>query len=179
MKIRTGIWRFSGPLRFIMLFTAFAYGCLYLVIWGMAWAGNTEIVYGLTGAVSEEPLTKLQIIGGMICMGAFVGAFILIALTTNIFLKKAYREGFFQTGISRALRHLGYSMVLFYLGLTLTEKFLPWLITKNLGPEQQNPIEWFFLDPTLVALLVGLVLLLLSGAMDEACDIDAENKQII
>lgn len=179
MVKKTGIWRFAGPLRITALLTAIIYGLLYAVIWSLAWLGETEIVYDLVDVASQEPLTALQVIGGMICTGLAFGAMVLIAIAANKFLKTAYRNGFFEAGVARTLKHLGYGLVLFYIGLMLSENFMPWLLTKNLNTELREEIEWFLLDPNLVALLVGFVLLLLSGAMDEAREIDADNKQII
>lgn len=179
MTKKTGIWRFAGPLRITALVTAAIYGAFYALIWALAWFGETEAAFDFVDVISEEPLTPLQIIGGMICTGLAFGAMVMIAITANKFLKTAYREGFFEAGVARTLKQLGYGLILFYVGLMLSENLMPWFLTKNLAPELQEEIEWFLLDPNLVALLVGFVLLLLSGAMEEARAIDEDNKQFI
>ncbi len=179
---RTGIWRFSGPLRITALITAAFYSLVYVIMWASAWLGHTAMVFDYAEVdvdlVVNAPLTPLQLIGGMFSTGLFIGSMLLIALTANRFLRIAYREGFFEAGVARTLKHLGRGLVLFYLGLFL-DNFSPWLITKNLPPELQKEFNLMVLDPTLVALIAGFVLLLLSTAMNEAREIDTDNKQFI
>jgi len=103
----------------------------------------------------------------------------MIAFSSSKFLKTAYRNGFFESGVSQILRRLGYGMVIFYCSILMIDYVLPWIITKNLAPELQVELEWFPLDATIVALLVGFILLILSGAMEEAREIDTDNKQFI
>ena len=179
MKKRTGIWRFSVPLRVTALITALFYGPLFVVIWVMAWTGHTEAAFDFVDVTSSAPLTALQKVGGMFCSGMAVGALVLISITSNNFLKTTHKDGFFEASVSRTLKHLGYGLIMFYAGLMLWENFMPWLMTKNLAPDLQEEINWILLDLNIVALLVGVVLLLLSGAIDEAREIDADNKQII
>jgi len=179
MAKKTGIWRFAGPLRIAALLTAVIYGLIYIYIWTLAWLGDTEDAFDIIDIVSTDPLTPIQIIGSMIFSGMAIGSIIMIALTANRFLKGAFRDGFFDASVARTLKHLGYGLLLFWLGFILSENVMPWLLTLNLESEFQETIEWFPLDANIVAMIVGFVLILLSGAMDEAREIDADNKQII
>lgn len=179
MPRKTGIWRFSGPLRVLAILMAVIYGAYYLYVWSFALAGDTEDAFDFIDVISTEPLTLIQIAGGMVFSGIAIGAMVLIAIIANRLLKSTYRDGFFKSGVSKTLKQLGYALVLFWLGMILAENFMPWLLTKNLTPELREEIQWFLLDANLVALLVGFVLILVSGAMDEARAIDEDYKQII
>lgn len=179
MRKKTGIWRFSGPLRILVILMAVIYSAYYLVVWGLALAGDTESAFDFVDVISTEPLNFIQIIGGIIFSGIAIGSMVVIAIIANRLLRSTYRDGFFEAGVAKNLKQLGYALALFWLGMILAENFMPWLLTKNLDVELREEIEWFLLDPNLIALLVGFVLIVLSGAMDEARMIDQDNKQII
>jgi len=179
MKKKTGIWRFAGPLRVAALLTAAIHVFYYLYIWTLAWLGDTEEVFDFVDIISTAPLKPMQIVGSMTLSGVFIGSVLMIALTTNSFLKGASRNGFFDARVAKTLKHLGYGLLLFWLGLSISDSLMPWLMTLNFDPELRESIEWFPLDSDIIALIVGFVLILLSGAMDEAREIDDENKQII
>lgn len=176
---RTGIWKFAMPIRVLGFLLAIAYTLYYFILWGTAWAGDTELAFDLFDIVSTDPLTPVQITGGMICTGIMVGAVVLIVFILNRFLKLTHKEGFFQDGVAETLRKLGWALILFWLGLFLSDSLLPWLLTKNLPQEIRIEAEWFPLDDGLIALFVGFVLLLVADAMVQAREIDEDNKQFI
>jgi len=179
MTKKTGIWRFAWPLRIAVIFTAGIYGLIYIYIWTLAWRGDTEDAFDLIDVVSTDPLTPVQIIGSMLLSGLAIGSMIMIAFTANRFLGGAYRNGFFDVRVAKTIKHLGYGLLLYWLGFILSENLMPWLLTLHFEAEFQEPIEGFLLDANIVALIVGFVLVLLSGAMDEAREIDADNQQFI
>ncbi len=179
MTKKTGIWRFAGPLRIAALLTAGIYSLYYTYIWTFAWLGDTEDAYDFIDVISTDPLAPFQIIGGMFLSGTAIGAMVVIAYTSNKFLKGAYRDGFFDEVVTKTIKHIGYGLLLMWFGFTTTENIMPWLLTLRLEPELQEPLEWFPLDANIIFMIVGFVLILLSGAMDEAREIDADNKQFI
>lgn len=179
MQNKPKIWRFAGPLRFLVLAMVSIYSLYFCMIWALAWLGETEAAFDFVDVASTAPLKHWQIIGGMICSGVAFGAMGVIAFAANRFLKLTKRDGFFINDAAKACRHMGYGLILFWVGLILWENFMPWIITHNLPEEQQEEIIWFLLDPNIIALLVGFILILMAQAIDEARAIDEDNKQII
>jgi hypothetical protein len=179
MMKKTGIWRFAGPLRITAILLAALYGVLFLIIWGVALVGSTELVFDMIDLERDDPLEWWQFLGGFICSGIAILAIILIAITVNRLLKRTKKDGFFEAGVAETLRRLGWAMILFWLGLYLVDSIMPWLLTLKLEPAARIELDWFPLDDGVIALLVGFVLLLVSQAMHEAREIDADNKQII
>lgn len=178
---RTGIWRFVAPLRIVGFLLAILYSIYYFILWGTALMGNTERAFDLLDIASTEPLSLIQIAGGMVCTGVMIGAVVLIVFILNRLLKLTYKEGFFQEGVAETFRQLGWALILFWLGMFLSDSVLPWLLTRNFSPELQVEVEveWLPLDDGLIALFVGFVLLLVADAMVQARAIDEDNKQII
>lgn len=176
---RTGIWRFAGPLRILAFILAALYTVYYFIVWGTALTGDTELAFDLMDIVATDPLSPIQIIGGMISTGVAIGSIVLIVFTLNRLLKLTYKDGFFQEGVAETIRRLGWALNLFWLGLYLVDSILPWLLTKNLAPDLQLEAEWIPIDDGLIALFVGFVLLLVADAMKQAREIDEDNKQFI
>ena len=179
MDKRTIMWRFSGPLRVLVTLTAVIYVAFYVTIWAFALLGKTELAYDFVDVVSTEPLSLTQIIFGMIFSGIAIGSMVLIAVIANSLLKFTRQYGFFKVSVAKNLNQLGYALILFWLGMMLTDNVMPWLLTKNLALELREEIEWIPLDANIIALLVGFVLILLSETINEARLIDEDNKQII
>jgi len=176
---RTGIWKFAIPMRIVGFLLGALYLLYYIIIWGTALTGNTELAFDLFDIVSTAPLSPVQIAGGMFCTGVMIGAVVLIVFILNRLLKMTYNEGFFQEGVAETIRKLGWALILFWLGLFLSDSILPWLLTKNLPSDLHIEAEWIPLDDSLIALFVGFVLLLVADAMVQARAIDEDNKQII
>lgn len=179
MSNRDGIWRFAGPLRWLTIIMVGIYSLLFTLSLVGALFGFTEPIFGWIDIVSTEPLALWQIAFGAMCLSVVCLAMIVIAIASNRLLKQSYRFGFLQEGTSQGLKQLGWGLILLWLGFILAENFMPWALTVNLPEDQQKDIIWFILDPNLIAMLVGFVLLLLSDVVEEAREIDAENKQII
>jgi len=53
MAKRSGIWRFSGPLRITANITAGIYIFYFLLTWGLALAGETELAFDWAQALSS------------------------------------------------------------------------------------------------------------------------------
>ncbi|MGB0908188.1 MAG: hypothetical protein ACPGVT_11900 [Maricaulaceae bacterium] len=155
------------------------YVVMFLLAWGLALLGATELVFDIADIESEAPLAMWQLLSSAICTGVMIGAVAMIAWAANRFLKVTYRNGFFIEGAAKACLRMGQGLTLFWLGLLLTESFMPWILTYNFPPAEKAGIEWFVLDAGFIALLAGVVLILMAQAMDEARAIDADNKQII
>ncbi len=179
MSQKGGIWRFSGVLRGFALALALIYGLFYLLTWGAALVGETEMAFDFVDIDSTAPLALWQIIGGIICTGIAIGAVIMICLAASHFLSMTKRDGFFIVGAAKACRRMGQGLIAFWLGMLLTENLLPWIMTQGLAAQAQEEIDLFLLDTNFIALLVGVVLLLMAEAMDQARVIDQDNKQII
>lgn len=179
MTQKGGIWRFSGVLRVLAIAMAMIYGFYYFLIWGLALAGEFEAAYDFIDLESEISLELWQIICGFLFSGVAIGAMVVIALAASRFLKVSKQDGFFIEAASKACRLMGFGLIGFWAGMLLTENFLPWIMTRNFPIAEQEEIEWFLLDLNYIALLVGVVFMLMSRAMDEARVIDADNKQFI
>ncbi len=179
MSQKGGIWRFSGVLRGLAIFLAILCGVLYLYTWGAALAGDTELAFDFADVYSTAPLDAWQIIGGIICSGIAIAAVIMICLAAARFLSVTKRDGFFIVGAAKACRRMGQGLIVFWVGMVLVENFMPWIMTRNFAVDERIEIEWFLLDLSFIFLLLGVVLLLMAGAMDQARVIDQDNKQII
>lgn len=168
-----------GPMRFLVIISAAIHALFYCVVWGYAFSGNTKLVFDFIDIDSTAVLTPLQFFGGVISSGVVIIAMCVVAMGANRLLKCTYKNGFFQDGVSRDLKIIGYGMILFWLGLILADDVMPWILTWYLEAGDRKEIEWFPLDPNIIALFVGFILILVSSAIEDARMIEAENKQFI
>lgn len=176
---RSGLWRFAGLLRLTTLAMAFVYSASFAAIWVAAIMGNTMPAFDLMDIENDAPLSAWQIAYGCATSALVCGAMIIIALAANRFLKTSYRKGFFDATIAQTLRRIGYGLGLFYLGVVLIDNSLSWMLTYNLPADQREPIDWVIFDPNLIALLAAFILILLSDAITQARNIQADNAQFI
>ncbi len=179
MVKKDGFWKLSLPLRILLGLCALLYSGFFLVAWAMALMGDTSLVFDIVDIYEAHPLTPLQIVLGMICFAVVVVSVIMIFLAANDLLVRMRRDGFFAKGIARGVKRLGYGVILFWVGMILVEEFYGWILTWNLPEDDRIPFEWIPFDMTIIFLLIGVVLLLMSQALREAREIDQENKQII
>lgn len=178
MSQKSRIWRFSGVLRGVALIMASLYLLVGAVMWGAVFFGNTEHVFTFIDMNSRAALEPWQIILGIAFTSVLIGAYVVICLAANQFLKASKREGFFIEEVIAACRKLAFGLMLYWFGLILKENIMPGVLTFNFAADAQREIIWY---PTAhyVVLLVGLILLLMAQAMVEAREIDSDNKQII
>lgn len=174
-----GIWRFAAVLRVLVLMLVVIYGLFFLIIWGLALAGETEGAFDFIDIDSDTSLAAWQIMGGIFCSGVEIIAMAMIAWSASQFIVMTRSRGFFIKEVPKTCRTMGYGLITFWAGMLLTENFLPWIMTRGLPKGQQEDIIWFLLDANLIALMVGIVLLLMAQAIDEARVIDNDNKQFI
>lgn len=178
MSQKSGIWRFSDVLRGFALIMASLYLFVGVVMWAAVFFGETEHVFTFIDINSAAQLEPWQIILGIAFTSVLIGAYIVICLAANQFLKASKREGFFIEEVITACRKFAYGLMLYWLGLVLKENFMPGVMTFNFPEDARRVIHWI---PTAhyVVLLAGVILLLMSQAMVEAREIDSDNKQII
>ena len=178
MTQKSKIWRFSGVLRGGALIMASLYLLVGVMMWAAVFFGITEHVFTFININSRAALEPWQIILGIAFTSVLIGAYIVICLAANQFLKASKREGFFIEEVIAACRKLAFGLMLYWLGLILKENIMPGMLTFNFPANEQREIIWY---PTAhyVVLLVGLILLLMAQAMEEAREIDSDNKQII
>ena len=69
--------------------------------------------------------------------------------------------------------------MLYWLGLISIDNFMPGILIYNFPLGEQIEIFWWDFVDHYVLLLVGVILLLMAQAMQEARDIDSDNKQFI
>ncbi len=166
-------------MRIIIIASAILHMIFYITVWGFAFTGDTELVFDFVDINSKAVLTPLQITGGVLCSGVVIIAMCVVAFASNRILKRTYQGGFIQDGVAEDLRVIGYGMIMFWIGLILAEDVMPWILTWYFEPTGKQELEWFPLDPNIIALTVGFLLILVSSAIDDARKIDAENKQFI
>lgn len=178
MVQKSKIWRFSGVLRVFALVMASLYLFVGVMMWAAVFLGKTEHVFTFIDIKSTAPLEPWQIILGIAFTSVLIGAYIVICLAANQFLKASKRQGFFIQEVITACRKLGYGLLLYWFGLVLKENFMPGVLTFNFPEDSRRVLYWI---PTAhyVVLLAGVILLLMSQAMQEAREIDSDNKQII
>ena len=179
MVQRSKIWRFSGLLRWVALVMATLYGVVHIMSWVIVYFEGTGIIFEYyVDRKSSAPLEPWQIIWGIVFSSVLTGAYIYICLAANQFLKTSRHAGFFVEEVITACRKLGYGLMLYWLGLILIENFMPGVMTFNFPEDERVAIEWVPLDHYVI-LLVGVILLLMAQAMEEAREIDSDNKQFI
>ena len=179
MTQKSKIWRFSGAFRIFALVLAFLYGSYGVSTCIFAFFGDTELVFYFVDINSTAPLDPWQIALGLVFMSVHIGAFIYLCLAANQFLKASKHEGFFIEEVITGCRKLGYGLMLYWLGLILIENFMPGILTYNFPLGEQIEIFWWDFVDHYVLLLVGVILLLMAQAMQEARDIDSDNKHFI
>jgi len=179
MTQKNGIWRFSGALRVFALVLAFLYGLLGILTGIFAVFGDTEGIFYFVDINSTAPLELWQIILGIVFMSVHIGAFIFLSLTANQFLKAAERDGFFIKEVITACRKLGYGLILYWFGLILIENYMPGILTYNFPEDEKWEIFWWDFVDHYVLILMGVILLLMAQAMQEARNIETDNKQFI
>lgn len=179
MTQKSKIWRFSGAFRIFALVLAFLYGSYGVGTCIFAFFGDTELVFYFVDINSTAPLDPWQIALGLVFMSVHIGAFIYLCLAANQFLKASKHEGFFIEEVITGCRKLGYGLMLYWLGLILIENFMPGILTYNFPLGEQIEIFWWDFVDHYVLLIVGVILLLMAQAMQEARDIDSDNKQFI
>lgn len=192
MKERSKVWKLAGPLRFLIVTMVGLYCCFFVFVWGAAFFGHTHGVFELvnvdTNSLSCEPIATIenhpslkfwQMSFGILCAFIAIIAMVTMAVAANKLLKQLYKYGFFKSGIAKGLKQLGFGLILFWVALLLNENFLPWALTANLNEDHRREMILFIIDPNLFALLAGFLFILLSDAIDQARQMDAENKQII
>ena len=179
MTQKSKIWRFSGAFRIFALVLAFLYGSYGVSTCIFAFFGDTELVFYFVDINSTAPLDPWQIALGLVFMSVHIGAFIYLCLAANQFLKASKHEGFFIEEVITGCRKLGYGLMLYWLGLILIENFMPGILTYNFPLGEQIEIFWWDFVDHYVLLIVGVILLLMAQAMQEARDIDSDNKQFI
>lgn len=173
-----GIWRFSGILRGFALILAPLYILAGVMGWGAVAFGETGPAFLFAEIESNAPLEPWQAVLGAAFTAVLISAYIVICLAANQFLKASKCEGFFIAEVITACRKLGFGLMLYWVGLLLKENILPGVLTFNFPGDGQREIIWY---PTAhyVLLLVGVILLLMAQAMQEAREIDSDNKQFI
>lgn len=179
MNMKSNLWRLSLPIRILMGLCAGLYLLFYILAWGLAFTGDTSLIFDLYDIEGSYPLTGLQIMAGMIMIGLTVLGIILVFLAANRFLKLIHRRGFFGDGIAHALYRLGQSMIVFWVGMILGEDFLPPILTANLPSDLRQEFEWIPFDVNIIIVLMGFVLILTADALRQAREIDQDNKQFI
>lgn len=179
MKTAFTLEKLYGPVRYLVILSALIHALFYFTVWIFAFKGNTELVFDFVDIDSTALLTPLQIIGGVICSGVVIAAMCVVAIGANRLLKRTYKNGFIQDGVSSDLKLIGYGMIMFWLGLILAEDVMPWILTWYFETGAREELEWFPLDPNIIALTVGFLLILVASAIEDARIIEAENKQFI
>jgi len=181
MTRKSGIWRFSGVLRVVALVLATIYALASIVVLVaayLAFTGDTQLLFLVIDQNSTAPLEPWQIILTVLIMFYHMGTFIFLCLAANQFLKASKRAGFFIGEVITACRKIAYGLMLYWFGLNLYENYIPGILTHNFPEDQQLIILWTPLDHYVI-LLVGVILLLMAQAIQEARDIDSDNKQFI
>lgn len=175
------IWRFSSVLRGVALVLATVYALsTILVLWVayLAFTGNTELFFFFIDQNSTAPLEPWQIILTVLIAFYHISTFIFLCLAANQFLKASKSAGFFIEEVIRACRKIGYGLMFYWLGLNLYENYIPGILTHNFPADEQLGILWTPIDHYVI-LLVGVILLLIAQAIQEAREIDSDNKQFI
>ena len=181
MVQRSKIWRFSGFLRGVALVMAALYGLssiAVLVMAYMAFTGNTQPIFYLIDYTSTAPLEPWQIILTVLIVFYHIGTYIFLCLAANHFLKASKCAGFFIEEVITACRKIAYGLMLYWFGLNLNENYIPGILTDNFLDDEQLGILWIPVEHYVI-LLVGLILLLMAEAIQEARNIDSDNKQFI
>lgn len=178
MANKDGIWRFSGVLRVVALVMAAIYILLYVTMWGYLIFGDTELVFYYIDIESAAPLKFWQTVLAIGITSVEMGAYVIICLAANRFLKASKSAGFFIEEVIKACRQIGWGIILYWLGTIWIDYILPGVLTFYFPEGERVAIDWIAFDHY-VLVLVGVILLLMAQALKEAREIDSDNKQII
>jgi len=175
------LWRFATPLRWVANLTLVAYGIYLTCILLGPYFGEPELAYKFVRLEDLGPVTlwKLFIID-LCCAALFYGVYKTIR-SANRFVKATQKEGFFIEGVARMCQEMGAGLLIYWIAATVRMNFIPYL----LDPERGIMEDGAFLPlglinaHTFLVLLIGIVLLLVSRAMEAARMVVHENKQFI
>jgi len=176
-----GIWRVATPLRWIANLTLVAYG-IYLacVIMG-PYFGEAELAYTFVRLENLGPvaLWKLLIID-LCCVALFYGVYKAVR-AANRFISLTQKNGFLIDGVALMCEGMGIGLLIYWLAATVRRNFIPYLLDPDRGIMEEGaflPLGLLNAHMFLI-LMIGIVLLLVSRAMETARIVAHENKQFI
>ncbi len=158
-----------------ILLTAVVVGAVILAL-----AGDTQLLADLleteSGNLKLSTVAQVSLtIAGLLCALAFG----LLFASINRLLKHAEQGELFLESATKALSRMGFALILLYLTMLCFEVLLPALIEP--APMSENIVDLLFsaFDFNALILLMGAILIALSGALREGREFQDELRQIV
>lgn len=120
--------------------------------------------------------------GGMVVLtcGMIVLALVLLGgafLSFSRLLRAADAADF--NALGRWLGQGGGYLIAFWVVLTVISRVMPFPMMSGIAPEDQPEVDWIPLDLDLILLVLGIVMLGVSGTMRKAAAIEQENSEFL
>lgn len=155
-------------------------GLMILLTAGTALAGDTDMLIDFIDMEKKAPaLDMVDHVAIVFTSGFAIITFWLLFRSINQFLKHAERGELFLDSTANALSRMGRAMILLYLVFLCFDVLLPMLIAPRAMIENGIDFIIYMIDPNVLTLLIGTVLIALAGALREGREIQDELRQIV
>lgn len=157
--------------------------CAYLTVialsWGFALRGDLEmLVDWIEYDVNERPETWRLVAGFMVDLlplASLAGVF----WSVHRFFLLFNRDQYFDFATIRTIYRLGVWLILTWLSIFFSELLHLLLIEPADPDERVSAIDFLPIDFETIFLFLGLVFVAMAGILDEARQVDEENKEIV
>ena len=157
--------------------------CTYLTVialsWGFALRGDLELLADwIEYDFNEQPETWKLVAGFMLDLlpaASVAGVF----WSVHRFFMLFNRDQYFDFITIRTIYRLGLWLILVWLSIFFSELLHLFLIEPADPDERASAIDFLPIDTEAIFLFLGLVFVAMAGILDEARQVDEENKEIV